>query len=85
MTMRSSIALIAFFLVAPFAASAAIDTDLRYGSRGEQVKQLQTLLQANGYLRGAITGNFYTVTQNAVKLFQKATSLPQTGTVGPLT
>lgn len=55
------------------------------GSTGEQVTILQQYLHNHGYLSINPTGYFGTATVNAVKAFQKAHNISQTGTVGPLT
>ncbi len=60
--------------------------DLKYGmDNNEQIRVLQAYLIAEGYLAGSPNGSFYTATQAAVKKFQKAYSLPETGVVGPQT
>ena len=59
---------------------------LSYGSTGSDVAQLQKVLSADGYLTGVTLGNFYGLaTTKAVKQFQKANGIAQTGVVGPLT
>jgi peptidoglycan hydrolase-like protein with peptidoglycan-binding domain len=83
--MRSRIAFIALLLLAPSFVSAAITSDLRYGSKGPLVSELQQFLKAQNILVGTPTGNFYTITQNGVKTFQRLVGLPQTGFVGPMT
>ena len=52
---------------------------LRYGSRGEDVKQLQTDLTALGYYKKSISGNFLEPTQKAVEELQKKNGLEVTG------
>jgi hypothetical protein len=59
--------------------------DLRIGSTGEDVTALQTILIEQGYMSGEATGYFGNLTSAAVKLYQKARGISQTGTVGPLT
>lgn len=57
---------------------------LRYGSKGEQVKNLQRLLIAKGYKlpeHGA-DGDFRDETEKAVKAFQKDNGLTEDGIVG---
>ena len=58
---------------------------LRYGSEGEDVKELQTRLTALGYYTGKISGNFLEGTQNGIKQFQKNNDLEVTGIADPLT
>ena len=43
----------------------------KYGSRGEEVKQIQTKLKRWGYYNGSIDGIYGTKTLNAVKSFQR--------------
>jgi hypothetical protein len=58
---------------------------LRRGDRGDDVQELQRLLQQAGYDPGAIDGIFGPKTEAAVKAFQQAHSLEADGIVGPLT
>ena len=58
---------------------------LRYGSEGEDVKELQTRLTALGYYTGKISGNYLEGTQNGIKQFQKNNDLEVTGVADPLT
>ncbi len=73
------------FLAAPLVSYASINSNLSYGSTGEQVTELQQFLISNGYLQGSATGNFYSLTQQAVENFQSANSISPTGYVGSLT
>lgn len=60
---------------------------LAFGSRGEQVVELQKILQKNRYLKDEdmITGYYGIMTRNAVKLLQIENGLEPVGEVGPLT
>ena len=58
---------------------------LRKGNSGEQVRELQELLNSLGYDCGVADGIFGTKTQNAVISFQKAHGLTADGVVGPKT
>ena len=49
----------------------------RYGSSGEEVKQIQTRLKEWGYYNGNVDGIYGSKTQSAVKAFQKANGLTQ--------
>ncbi len=61
-------------------------TNFGYGANGEDVVQLQTLLKAEGFFTGPVTGHFRGLTFAAVKKFQAANHiLPRSGFVGPLT
>lgn len=57
-----------------------------YGSRSDEVVQIQTLLKAAGYFTyPTATGYFGPYTLAAVKAFQTANGITATGYVGPLT
>lgn len=65
---------------------------LRYGSSGKAVEDLQSALVTLGYKLGAygpnkngVDGDFGSMTDKAVKAFQKSRGLEQDGIVGPLT
>ena len=49
----------------------------RYGSSGEEVRQIQTRLKAWGYYNGSVDGIYGSKTQAAVRAFQKANGLTQ--------
>ena len=57
----------------------------KYGSRGEEVKQIQTKLKRWGYYNGSIDGIYGAQTQNAVKYFQQKNGLTADGIAGPKT
>lgn len=57
----------------------------KYGSRGNEVIQIQTKLKRWGYYNGSIDGIYGTKTLNAVKYFQRKNGLTQDGIVGPKT
>ncbi len=71
--------------------SAAYDVNLTVGSTGADVVALQTALISAGYDIPAISsgaaapGYFGSQTKAAVKLYQAANGVPNTGFVGPLT
>ena len=58
---------------------------LRLGSRGTDVKEVQSLLQRLGYYSGAIDGIFGSGTANGVRAFQRDYGLTVDGIVGPMT
>lgn len=60
---------------------------LRRGSKGDAVKEMQTLLAGLGYDLGkyGIDGDYGQATEKAVKAFQKASGLAQDGVCGPKT
>lgn len=57
----------------------------RYGSRGEEVRQIQTKLKRWGYLKGNVDGIYGTQTLEAVKYFQRKNGLTVDGIAGPAT
>ena len=57
----------------------------KYGSRGEEVRQIQTKLKNWGYYNGQVDGIFGSQTLNAVKWFQRKNGLTVDGIVGPAT
>ncbi|MBR0464485.1 MAG: SpoIID/LytB domain-containing protein [Clostridia bacterium] len=56
---------------------------LRYGDTGESVKALQRRLKQMGYFTGEIGGNYLTLTETAVKAWQRANGLAQDGVATP--
>lgn len=82
-TKLATICLTAIMAFAPVSASAAL---LRTGSRGDEVKSIQTSLKQLGYFTyPSVTGYFGLYTAEAVKNFQKANGLSVDGIVGPST
>ena len=57
----------------------------KYGSRGDEVRQIQTKLKRWGYYNGSIDGIYGTQTQSAVKWFQSKNGLTVDGIAGPKT
>ncbi len=55
---------------------------LKYGDSGDNVALLQTRLQALGYFRGTVGGNFGMLTQTAVQAFQASVGVTADGIVG---
>lgn len=76
-----------FLLFIPFTAGAYLDANLYYGLRNNNgVKELQEFLINKGFLTGiSTTGNFLSLTLNAVKSYQKSAGINQTGYVGVVT
>ena len=64
---------------------AAMYRPLRFGSEGEDVKELQTRLMELGYYKGKISGNYLEGTQSGIKRFQEVNGLDMTGTADPET
>ena len=69
----------------PAITAAAIDTNLKYGARGNEVFELQEFLISKGFLSSVATGNFYSLTLKAVIAYQASVGLPTTGFVGSMT
>lgn len=57
----------------------------KYGSRGEEVKQIQTKLKRWGYYKGNIDGIYGSETQTAVRYFQRKNGLTVDGIAGKAT
>ena len=71
---------------APACSSLTFTRALDIGARGTDVSDLQTFLQARGYLSAdSVTGYFGPLTSAAVKAFQKANRIDTVGTVGSIT
>jgi peptidoglycan hydrolase-like protein with peptidoglycan-binding domain len=62
--------------------SVVFADNLQNGSKGTEVKKLQQQLKSLGYFKGEITGYFGSVTEAAVKSFQKKSGLGTDGIVG---
>ncbi len=58
---------------------------LRYGDTGEDVKGVQNRLTELGYYTGSISGTYSRSTEDAVKAFQKKSSLEADGVLGVIT
>lgn len=65
--------------------NASMETLSRYGSTGNEVRQIQTRLKSWGYYNGAVDGIYGSKTQAAVRAFQKANGLTVDGVAGPKT
>ena len=57
----------------------------KYGSRGEEVKQIQTKLKRWGYYKGSVDGIYGSGTFSAVKAFQRKNGLTADGIAGTKT
>ncbi len=86
--MKTLFLTVALFLAfTGMAGAQSITSPLSLGSRGDQVRILQSFLarDANIYPEGLVTGYFGLLTKAAVTRLQRANGLPQVGVVGPLT
>lgn len=77
------IMVIVFILVISFSSICLAIS--RYGSRGEEVKQIQTKLKNWGYYEGEIDGIYGSATFEAVKKFQEKNGLTVDGIAGTKT
>ena len=62
-----------------------VETLSKYGSRGDEVKQIQTKLKRWGYYNGSVDGIYGSQTLAAVKSFQRKNGLTVDGIAGPKT
>lgn len=58
---------------------------LKEGSKGAEVRNMQSRLRTLGYLAGAADGDFGAGTATAVRAFQRRNNLPVDGVAGPAT
>lgn len=75
----------ALSLMLTLGQSAIAQTLLQRGSVGTEVRAVQTRLQELGYFNGPINGNFFALTEEAVRRFQQDQGLEVDGQVGPAT
>ena len=68
-----------------FLRNIEVEATSRYGSRGDEVIQIQTKLKRWGYYNGSIDGIYGSATLSAVKYFQRKNGLTQDGIAGPAT
>lgn len=76
---------IIFSIVYIVSSPQFISTLSKYGSRGTEVKNIQTRLKAWGYYAGNIDSIYGVKTENAVRWFQRNNGLVQDGIAGPKT
>lgn len=76
--------LLPLLMVTSVFADSAFTMNLKYGSRGQYVVEMQEFLIDQGFLTGSPTGNFYAMTLKAVKAFQSKNGLSVSGFFGPL-
>ncbi len=63
----------------------SVETLSKYGSRGNEVTQIQTKLKRWGYYTGSIDGIYGSKTVEAVKYFQRKNGITVDGIAGPAT
>lgn len=71
--------------VIAFSVTRTTPTLSRLGSRGSEVRQIQTKLKSLGLYTGSVDGIYGTGTQKAVRQFQKNCGLTADGIAGPKT
>ena len=74
-----------FLLLSIFICSISVTALSKMGSRGTEVRNIQTGLKKWGYYNGAVDGIYGTATKNAVILFQKKNGLTPDGIAGKKT
>lgn len=79
--------LLAIFILifALLLGSVSVSALSKMGSRGSEVRNIQTRLKNWGYYTGSIDGIYGTATKNAVIAFQKKNGLTADGIAGPKT
>ena len=77
-----SISILTFIAISE---NSSVEALSKYGSRGDEVRQIQTKLKRWGYYNGNVDGIYGTQTLNAVKYFQRKNGLTQDGIAGPAT
>lgn len=81
-----SLIIFAGIIVALFASkNNKVEALSKYGSRGNEVTQIQTKLKRWGYYNGSIDGVYGSKTLNAVKFFQRKNGLTVDGIAGEKT
>lgn len=78
----TTISIIVFLI---FSKNDEVEALSKYGSRGDEVIQIQTKLKRWGYYNGNIDGIYGTQTLEAVKYFQRKNGLAVDGIAGPNT
>lgn len=68
-----------------FTENESVETLSKYGSRGEEVRQIQTKLKRWGYYKGNVDGIYGSQTLEAVRYFQRKNGLSVDGIAGPAT
>lgn len=76
------IGICSFFMIS---RNNTVEALSKYGSRGDEVRQIQTKLKRWGYYNGSIDGIYGSQTLAAVKSFQRKNGLTVDGIAGPKT
>ena len=80
-----TVILISIFIFIFVSKNNEVDALSKYGSRSNEVTQIQTKLKRWGYYNGNIDGIYGSKTVSAVKYFQRKNGLTQDGIAGPAT
>lgn len=81
----SLISLLCIVAILTFANNNVVEALSKYGSRGDEVKQIQTKLKRWGYYNGSVDGIYGNKTVEAVKYFQRKNGLTVDGIAGNAT
>lgn len=73
--------IIAWIMVTMLVLSSSAVADVSKGAKGDEVKEIQQILADLGYLTGKVDGDFGGGTEKAVKAFQAAEGIEETGVV----
>lgn len=84
-TPRRGIAVLLLVGTLMFALSPSAQATVYWGSRGAEVRSVQTKLKQWGYYDGAVDGVFGQDTYDAVVRFQRKNGLAVDGVAGPAT
>ncbi|MCI9063162.1 MAG: spore cortex-lytic enzyme [Clostridia bacterium] len=76
------VAIILGIVIIAFSKYKTVETLSKYGSRGNEVKQIQTKLKRWGYYNGNVDGIYGSQTVTAVKSFQRKNGLTVDGIAG---
>ncbi len=79
------IALVVYTYNLPAFETEAVEVLSRLGSRGDEVKKIQTKLKQWGYYSGSVDGIYGNQTERAVRWFQQKNGLTADGIAGPQT
>ena len=79
------VGLITIMLFCGFSKDNEVEALSKYGSRGDEVKQIQQKLKNWGYYKGSVDGIYGSKTLEAVKYFQRKNGLTVDGIAGDKT
>ena len=85
MIIVSLLILVLTTIIVIIAKDSIVEATSRYGSRGSEVRQIQTKLKNWGYYKGSVDGIYGSQTVAAVKSFQKKNGLTVDGIAGSKT